>query len=357
MAAIAYYITGHGFGHARRSVEVVKELLRLRPQLRVYFRTPANPAIFEELGKTNIHLERVELDPGAIERDLFTIDQEATAAAVRQSIARRDKVVASELPFLKQTKVELILADIPFLAGDIAEAAGVPIVGITNFTWDWIYEPYLGDQPDLLREIEKSYSKIPTLLKIPFGGRVDWFKEVIDIPVIASTPRRTGEQVLRSLNLHEHRPRVLISLRGGISQAALRVAALASPGYDFLSTMPVPEGSPKNLLHFPLNGSLTFSDLLSASSLVLSKLGYGIVADCLAARKPLLWPRRYGFREDAVTLAEASSYLTMREIPHTELFEGNWKSYLDGLLKMPIPDQNLPTNGASMAAEIISSRL
>ena len=74
MAAIAYYITGHGFGHARRSVEVVKELLRLRPDLQVYFRSTANPAIFAELPAARIKLERVEFDPGAIEKDLFTID-------------------------------------------------------------------------------------------------------------------------------------------------------------------------------------------------------------------------------------------------------------------------------------------
>src|SRR2546421_2604189 len=357
MPAIAHYITGHGFGHARRSVEVVRQLRTLRPDLNVFFRTTANAGIFEELGKTNMHLERVELDPGAIEKDLFTIDHAATAEAVRSAIARRSQLIATEVPFLKQNEIRLILADIPFLAGDIAAVARIPIIGITNFTWDWIYEPYFGDNPDLLREIEKSYSNIPTLLKIPFGGRTNWFKEVIDIPVIASTSRRSAEGVLRSLQLDADRPRVLISLRGGISPEALVKAAVASPDYVFLSTTPVSAGAPKNLLHFPLSQSLTFSDLLAASSIVLSKLGYGIVADCLAARKPLLWPRRSGFREDDLTLAEASPYLPMHEISHADLFAGNWKSYLDQLWQMPMPARRLRTDGASIAAQLISSRL
>src|SRR5436853_3196730 len=148
MAAIAYYITGHGFGNARRSVEVVRELLKLRPGLEVYFRTTANVGIFEELSGPGIHLDRVELDQGAIEKDLFTIDQQATVAAMRQAIAGRAGMVAGELPFLKQNKIELILADIPFIAGDIAEAAGIPIIAITNFTWDWIYEPFLASQSE-----------------------------------------------------------------------------------------------------------------------------------------------------------------------------------------------------------------
>src|SRR5688572_29245281 len=177
MPAIAYYITGHGFGHARRSVEVVKELLRLRPDLQVDFRTTANPAIFQELPGSSVGLERVELDPGAIEKDLLTIDHEATVKAVRVALAGREQVVASEVEFLKRRKVQLILCDIPFIAGDIAAAAGMPIIAITNFTWDWIYDPFFMEQQDLLREIEKSYRRIPTLLKIPFGGRTDWFKE------------------------------------------------------------------------------------------------------------------------------------------------------------------------------------
>src|SRR6267142_1384038 len=211
MPAIAYYITGHGFGHARRSVEVVRQLMALRPDLTIYFRTTANPAIFEELGGSNIHLDRVELDPGAIERDLLTIDHAATIEAVREAIARRDELVAAEVPFLRRQNIQFILCDIPFLAGDIAAAAGIPIIGITNFTWDWIYEPYFTNQPELLREIEKSYSKIRTLLKIPFGGRTDWFEEVIDIPLITSV-----NSVFEFHDIDPQVHRVLISLRGGL---------------------------------------------------------------------------------------------------------------------------------------------
>lgn len=350
MPAIAYYITGHGFGHARRSVEVVRNLIALRPDLNVYFRTTANPAIFEELGRSNVSLERVELDPGAIEKDLFNIDQAATAKAVRAAISRRDEIVARELPFLKEKEIQLILADIPFLAGDIAAAAAIPIIGITNFTWDWIYEPYFASEPDLLAEVRNSYRKIPTLLKIPFGGRTDWFSQVIDIPLIAS--------LYPSFDLLDPPiKRVLISLRGGISQDSLIKAAESSPDYHFISLMPLSVRTPDNLRDFAPTGKFPFSRLLGASSVVMSKLGYGIVADCLAARKPVLWPKRHGFREDEVTGSEASPYLPMLEIPHADLFAGNWKPYLDELLKMPMPKENLRTDGASVAAQIISSRI
>jgi hypothetical protein len=204
MLNIVYYITGHGFGHARRSSEILRHLLPLRPGLTIHLRTTAPAAIFAEDASPNIHLHPLSLDPGAIEKDLFTIDIPATLSAVRNSLRDRDSIIERELLFLKNQHIDLILTDIPFLAGDIAAAARIPIIAITNFTWDWIYEPYFTEHADLLAEIQNSYKKIPTLLKIPFGGRTDWFSEVIDIPLIAPAPRQSRIQVLSHLQ-HPHR--------------------------------------------------------------------------------------------------------------------------------------------------------
>jgi hypothetical protein len=89
----------------------------------------------------------------------------------------------------------------------------------------------------------------------------------------------------------------------------------------------------------------------------VSKLGYGIVADCLAARLPILYPWRSGFREDEVTLKEAGCSIPLQEIPHADFFSGNWKPHIDQLVRIPMPRQTLPTNGAPIAAQISSSRL
>ena len=61
------------------------------------------------------------------------------------------------------------MADIPFLAGDIAAAAGIPIIAITNFTWDWIYEPYFNDRQDLLREMGATWKIITEDMLEPKG--------------------------------------------------------------------------------------------------------------------------------------------------------------------------------------------
>ena len=39
MSAVAFYISGHGFGHASREVEVINALGALRPDLRIVIRS------------------------------------------------------------------------------------------------------------------------------------------------------------------------------------------------------------------------------------------------------------------------------------------------------------------------------
>ena len=59
---------------------------------------------------------------------------------------------------------------------------------------------------------------------------------------------------------------------------------------------------------------LSFADLLAASDVVISKLGYGMVAACVANGTSLLFPTRSGFREDIALRQGAQRYLRSYEI-------------------------------------------
>jgi len=77
MAVLAYYISGHGYGHAARAREIILALRQLRP---------------------------AEWRPG------------------------RSR-------FIQENRISLVLADIPFLTGPASATAGVPCIAIGNFTW------------------------------------------------------------------------------------------------------------------------------------------------------------------------------------------------------------------------------
>src|SRR5688572_18989751 len=108
---VIYYISGHGYGHARRSAEVMRRLLDLRGDLVIHVRTTAPPAIFARLPAGRVIHHDVKLDGGAVESDTLTIDLERTAEMAAEAIAGREMTIAQEVRFIEEQGVKLLLSD------------------------------------------------------------------------------------------------------------------------------------------------------------------------------------------------------------------------------------------------------
>ncbi|HZN64695.1 MAG TPA: hypothetical protein VFB66_05300, partial [Tepidisphaeraceae bacterium] len=154
-------------------------------------------------------------------------------------------------------------------------------------------------------------------------------------------------------------PRVLVAMRGGIPQDVLARAAADAREFLFLTPQPrqLPANHPPNVHLARPDGDVDFSDLLSVSDVVLSKLGYGTIADAIAADTRLLWPRREGFREDDVTEVEAPRYLRMAELPLDDFRAGRWRRSLEQAMALPPPTADISTQGAAACAAFLAERL
>ena len=76
---VAYYVTGHGFGHATRVVEVVRELVALGHE--VHVATAAPSFIFTrdiQCQPGQLVVRRVVLDCGAVQSDALTVDRKGS---------------------------------------------------------------------------------------------------------------------------------------------------------------------------------------------------------------------------------------------------------------------------------------
>ena len=61
---LVFYISGHGFGHASRAVELIDALTARRPDLRVIVRTNAHPWPLERVRRPGIEVQPFETDTG-----------------------------------------------------------------------------------------------------------------------------------------------------------------------------------------------------------------------------------------------------------------------------------------------------
>ena len=82
--SLVFYISGHGFGHASRDIEVINGLLERVPDLEVHVRTYAPQWLFDLTVRGDVHYHRVDCDTGVVQRDTLNPDIDATVAQARE---------------------------------------------------------------------------------------------------------------------------------------------------------------------------------------------------------------------------------------------------------------------------------
>lgn len=358
MPHVAFYITGHGFGHATRMAAVAAALARQTPGLRISLISSAPEWLFRLNLPCDFQLRARALDIGVVQLDSIRLDPVATLLAYARLLEAQPALVAEEAEILRRDGVDLVAADIPPAAFVVAERAGLPAVGISNFSWDWIYADYVQTLPEhapILDRIREAYGRADLFLRLPFHGECEAFKVIRDIPMIARRARRSREEVRRILGLDGSRPVILLSF-GGFEIRGIdfdRVEGLSE--YCFLATQPTPRPL-KNVRVVTLDG-LRYEELVAQADAVITKPGYGIVSDCLANRTPVLYTDRGQFAEYGALVAGLERFGVAAFIGNQDLLAGNWRGGLDALLRLPRTWSDLPAHGADVAAGILREYL
>ena len=368
---VVFYISGHGFGHASREIEIINALLARRPDLRVIVRTSARRWLFDLTLTHPVELQELECDTGIVQIDSLRLDE---AESIRRAAAfHRDLggKAAREAQFIEDIGASLVVGDIPPLAFAAADAARLPSIAISNFTWDWIYEGYAGrvaGVPDLLPAIRGAYGKAHLTLRLPmWGGFASMAQDLVrDIPFVARRSSRTRDEVRRALRLPDDRRLVLLSF-GGFGLKDFDLGALSSlPGYGVINTGHVGATAhgatlPPHLVEIAENrlygSGYRYEDLVAASDVVVTKPGYGIIAECAATGAAILYTSRGHFVEYDVLVDAMPRFVRSRFIPQPELFAGQWAPHLDALLAQPPPPTRPAVNGADVAADIVIEQL
>lgn len=368
MPAAAFYISGHGFGHTSREIEVINALGARRPDLTIVVRTSAPRWLFERTARVPITLIAGECDTGVVQIDSIRLDESATIQRADAFHETLDSRARDEAVLLAAHDARLVISDAPPLGCAAAAAAGVPSVVLTNFTWDWIYEGYSGHlagAPALLPSIRAAYRHAEAAWRLPMHGGFATFDTIVDVPFIARHARHPREEVRAALDLPYDRPLVLSSF-GGYGLSGFDVTTLdCLTSYAVVIThldetdevTDAPAGV-HQISESRLYGSgLHYEDLVAASDVVATKPGYGIIAECIANETGVLYTSRGRFVEYDALVEAMPQYVRCGFIDHEDLFAGRWRSTLDRIMDSPPPPKHPETNGADAIAEMIDRRI
>ncbi|MFQ5646844.1 MAG: hypothetical protein ACE5GM_07945 [bacterium] len=357
---ICFYISGHGFGHTTRSLQVVKTLLEIDPHLRAHIKTGA-PKWFVE---HNFSSERVtyhsqQNDVGIVQSDSLHFDPHDTLKACERFWKDKREIIQRETAWAVREKIDLILADIPFTAFEISAKAGIPGVGITNFSWDWIYEPFLEDYPQyryLVEDIKEAYRLSDLLYRLPLYGDLSAFPRIRDVPLIARKSEKDKQETRRILGLPLNKKLILCSF-GGIG--IKREISFNRRDFGLVSTL---ESLPQTADTWRIStekmreNSLHYQDLVAASDAVLTKLGYGIVSEAIANRTSLLYIDSSDFREYPLLERGVSRLVPALPVSREELYQGGWEEKAGQLLQTDL-SRDLPLiDGAERIARDLVKR-
>ena len=353
---VVVYTSGHGFGHAVRCAELCRALLRQAPELRVQVRTEAPPWIFPP----GVETVRRRLDVGVVQLDSLRIDPSATLARYSEQVRDEETQIAAEATELRAAGARLIVADVPSAAFVVAERVGIPGIGLANFSWDWIYAPYVADEPahaPVLDQLRDQYGRATLLLRLPFHGDLSAFPRIEDVPLIARRSVADRVATRRALGLPTEAPLVLLSFGGHAFGGPDADQLTKLDRFAFVMTAPADEArSEGNLFALPPLGD-EYVDLLAACDAVVTKPGYGIVADVLANRVPTLYVSRPGFREEPILAAALESEGRALALPGAALETWDLGPWLDRLLALDHPWSDRPHDGAEVAARCLQMEL
>jgi L-arabinokinase len=358
MPHIAFYITGHGFGHATRMAAVARALCDRVPGTRLSLLTTVPEWLLRLSLSAPFSLRPVALDVGVVQCDAIRLDARATLEAYATLLPRMPFLVAEEVERLRQAGVHMVVADIPPAAFRIARRLGVPGVGISNFSWDWVYADYAREAPEyrgLIEAIRADYAGADQFLRLPFHGPCDAFPVVRDIPMVARRAQEPREMVRGRLGVNGGRPVVLLSF-GGFDVQGIdfdRVEQLEE--YQFLTTQPLPRPV-RNVRVLPL-GRMPYEALVAQADVVIAKPGYGIVSDCLVNRTPVLYTPRGQFAEYGCLVEGLQRFGVAEAISTADFLAGEWRVPLARLLDRPAIWPDLPADGAVVAAEALRALL
>lgn len=145
---LAVFVSPHGFGHAARASSLMGALHgRCGATFELFATTPA--WFFDESVAGLYRLHAVRTDVGLVQRSALTHDLCATADALDELLPFDDAWVDHLAGEVSGAGCRAVICDVAPLGIAVARRAGIPSVLVENFTWPWLYEPYIGEEPRL----------------------------------------------------------------------------------------------------------------------------------------------------------------------------------------------------------------
>lgn len=348
--SIVYYISSHGLGHAVRSAAI---LSRIPEDIPLIVRTEVSHELLAEEISREYHYEPASFDVGAVQVDGFTVDGPQTLSQYDDIHRANGRRKNAEMEFLNKHRARVVVSDIASFPLAVAHDAQLRSIAIGNFTWADIYEPFVAERPSyrsLLDEIRQEYAMADVGLRLPLSLPMSGLEQVADISLVCRRGNSIRPALAGWLDVDPDARWALVYVgQYPVDFDFDRLAEYA--GWQFFQFSREKSKSKGIVSIDPRRFDV--ADVFASCSVVIGKVGYGTVADCIAADVPIVYALPNGFAEGEAMDDAISEWGRGVKVDRETLFRGDLSPAIDAALATR-SKKEFDLRGAEVAAEFLT---
>ena len=351
---VAYFITPHGFGHAARASAVMNAVFNRLPQVHFHIYTTVPRWFFSTSVRAPFTYHELLTDIGLVKATPLDEDCAKTLELLDNYYPLTEKRLEGTAHNLRRQSCQLVLCDIAPLGIAAAAKAGITSVLIENFTWDWIYAPYVDRLPAFFPHIKYLQRLFGTadhrIQAQPVCAAAPGSETTLPISRSATESR---VETRRRLSIPANQPVVLVTMGGVPDDRKIEARLGARDDIVFIQPGGIePMHRHGNVIRLPHHSPYFHPDLIQCADIVVGKAGYSTLAEVYQAGTPFGYVLRPAFRESPVLEAFIAENMPSVALDPEDYRTGKWIDQLDRLLSLP-PDLRSDSSGATQAAALI----
>ena len=352
MRKLGFYVSGLGYGHLTRSMAVIRELIKhsnIHVTLRCHSTHIQMAAAEFSDKRDSVKIQHFDRGFSVYFDDLTgKVNMGETLSSVDSWLNTLETGAKLETDICRESGYDLILSDIAPEAFFAAEQAGIPGIGVSNFTWFEFMREFIGLERS--EPLKWMYQKASAFLEYPLSTG-DNLPVSERVPIGLVSRPLSSERIRHIRDKYKRPGRLLVFLSVG-GALSLKNAALP-PEVDYLYTRGIELPSGDNTFKVPPDAADTHN-YLAACDCVVTKCGWSTAAEALIAQKPLYLMRTgEGGIEERHMLNELSFLCISRLIE-----SGNGvkldKGLFDDIYSMQNAYGKIPTRYTNQVSEIAS---
>ena len=350
---IALYISSHGFGHMTRCLGIMENILntsnynlyivcrkRQNDFARIYLAKYKDRIIYKDL-VTDIGLINKE---NSLEVDKLSLHQEL----IKFTTSWED-VVNDECDFLRNLNIKCIVSDISPIGNLVGHKLDLPVVLITNFTWVEQYE-YIGIDESIIDKYRQAYSYVTKFIKYDLCLSISSVN-CQEIYEVGFTCRNIDFDKVEKIN-QQYGKSIMVTCGKSANLNTINIKNFNGTIFT-TSGIEITCEEDCNVVNLPIN-ILDTQNYIAASDIVITKAGWGTIAEGIIGHTNLVLIERPSAKEDSFNIEELKKRNLAISINEEDLLDLDIEK-LREKLKQEIDYDKLNSykNDAAKVAEII----